>query len=83
MQEPGERGAVGAMIDRVESLTGRVFIHFLGGLLSRPPPDGLPVVLGLPAPCWAPPPLEPPFPPPLFPLFDVLMRVLLSDVWSK
>ena len=41
--------------------------YFLGGLLSRPPPDGLPVVLGLPP---GPLPPEPPplFPPPLFPL---------------
>ena len=45
-----------------------------GELLSRPPPDGLPVVLGHPAPPPLPPlppplpPPPPPFPPPLPPL---------------
>jgi len=51
--------------------------HFLGGLLSRPSPDGLPVVLGLPAPCL------PPLFPTLFPLFELLMRGSFRGIESN
>lgn len=60
--------AVGGSSDCVELSPPRAMIHFLGGLLSRPSPDGLPVVLGLPGPCL------PSLFPPLLLLFGLLMR---------
>jgi hypothetical protein len=39
--------------------------YFDGGLLPRPPPEGLPVVLGQLPPLPPLPPFPPPFPPPL------------------
>ena len=46
----------------------RAHAYFDGGPLVRPPPDGLPVVLGHPPPVWLPPLLlPPPWLPPLFP----------------
>lgn len=51
------------------SLRCGCFAHLDGGLLSLPPPEGLPVPLGNPAPPLPllppPPPLVPPLPPPL------------------
>lgn len=67
--------------------------YFFDGALSRPPPDGLPVVEGQPAgplppveppPPFAPPPFEPPprEPPPLLPFAIVASSVLSNPSLS-
>ncbi len=49
-EPPPESGGLSALCPKAGHF-------FLGGLLSRPPPDGLPLVLeGQPAPCFPPPP---------------------------
>ena len=59
--------------------------YFFGDALSRPPPDGLPVVEGQPAeplPPFEPPPFAPPpcEPPPFEPLAILLSSVVLRSL---
>lgn len=55
---------------RIMTNAGAHRLHFFVGAFPRPPPDGLPVVLGA---FGTPPPLPPPLPPlPPFELLDVI-----------